>query len=157
MIKKVVEKVLANEGLMYLIVGGTNTVLSWALTFILGTVFHFGYWVISIVPFVLGVVYSYVLNRRFTFKAADVPLSETLPKFIVNVLFCYALAYVAAKPAIGYVLAAANLDISADMLNVIKVICSNILYIALNYLGQKFFAFKKPAASRAKESGEAGK
>ena len=140
--KNLIRKLLRKQWFLYLLVGGSNTAICWVLSFLLPHFLHTGYWATSLVTLVFGAAYTYFLNRRFTFDAADVPHKKTLPRFVVNVAVCYLLAYGIVKP----LMRGAQPDvsvISADLWTTISLLCANVVYIAFNFIGQKFFAFSK--------------
>ena len=146
---------LKNEGIRYLIVGGSNTLITWILALLLTLLFTgFGwaettvYWSVSAISFIVGIIYSFILNRKYTFKADDIPLSRTLPRFLLNVIICYLIANVAMKTWLDYMFSSVwQVSWPAQYITLIKLLAANMLYIVLNYIGQKFFAFKKPADS----------
>ena len=50
---------------------GISTVANWIATYILNNVFHWGYWLTSIVTFAVGMIFTFVANRKFTFRSAN--------------------------------------------------------------------------------------
>ena len=152
-----VKKLLQNEGIRYLVVGGSNTAITWLLALLLTLLFtSLGwaettvYWSVSVIQFVVGIIYSFILNRKYTFKADDIPLSRTLPRFLLNVIVCYLIANVAMKTWLDYMFGSVwQVSWPAQYITLIKLLAANVLYIVLNYIGQKFFAFKKPTEAAA--------
>ncbi|MDO4566045.1 MAG: GtrA family protein [Oscillospiraceae bacterium] len=153
--KALITKLLRNEGFLYLLVGGSNTLISWTLTFILATVFHLGYWPTSVITFSIGVAYSYLLNRKYTFRAGDLPHSKTLPRFLLNVGVCYLIAMVSVKALLDYMFANVwSVSWPEEYVTLFKLLSANIVYIVLNYIGQKFFAFSKKGEAPPETAGD---
>ncbi|MEG0751768.1 MAG: GtrA family protein [Oscillospiraceae bacterium] len=143
-LRVLIVKLFHNEGFLYLLVGGTNTLASWVLTYLLTQFLHTGYWLTSAITFAIGGTYSYLLNRKYTFNASELPHSRTLPRFTINLLICYFISYISAKQLLDYMFANVwQVSWSDDVVTLIKLLSANVLYIVINYLGQKFFAFKK--------------
>ncbi|MBR5502349.1 MAG: GtrA family protein [Oscillospiraceae bacterium] len=144
--KSFIEKVKAQffnrETLSYVIVGGISTVANWIATYILNNVFHWGYWLTSIVTFAVGMIFTFVANRKYTFRS-DMPVKVLFPRFVLNVAVCFAVSYGLMQAALGWFFA--NVwapPVSQDLLNTLTGIAANCLYIVLNYIGQKFFVFR---------------
>ena len=130
----------------FLLVGVGNTLLSMALMFLLEGL---GYWPSTAIAYVAGAVMSFFLNRHFTFRSRETLLRSAV-KFAVNVAVCYVIAYALAQPLAGWVLGRTALaPVWQERLTKLGGMC---LYTALNYFGQRFFAF---AAKKPPESGEA--
>ena len=121
----------------FLLVGAGNTLLSMALMFLLEGL---GYWPSTAIAYVAGAVMSFFLNRHFTFHSEETLLRSAV-KFALNVAVCYVIAYALAQPIAGWVLGrAAVAPIWRERL---AKLGGMALYTALNYFGQRFFAFQK--------------
>lgn len=159
--KEKIKKLLASEGVKYILVGGSNTLISWVLTYILTSWFtSWGweegvvYWAVSAIGFVIGITYSFLLNRKYTFKADEIPLKRTVPRFLLNVCICYLLSYFLVKEYLDYKFATDWIvSWRAEYVTLFKLLCANVLYVVLNYIGQKFFVFKKPAPAAQTDDG----
>jgi putative flippase GtrA len=99
---------------------------------------HFSYWVSSAANYVVGSVVSYFLNKNFTFrnKSKD-PM--VLVRFVVNITVCYLLAYGIAKPLVRRILSGSSVSIQENG----AMLVGMCLFVGLNYLGQRFFAFRE--------------
>ena len=98
---------------------------------------HCGYWFSSAMNYVVGSVVSYFLNKHFTFRSATRSWREVL-RFAVNIAACWFAAYVLALP-----LAQAIFDMLSDTArDNIAMLFGMVIFTGLNYLGQRFFAFK---------------
>ena len=134
------KKLLQSEVFRYVLVGGSNTAICWVLSFLLPYA-GLGYWTISAVTMVFGAVYTYLLNRRYTFRRGDIAHKKAMPKFILNISICYVLSYVLLKPFLNRI--APPDFLSTEIWTGVTLIIANVVYIILNYVGQKFFAFRK--------------
>ena len=82
-------------------------------------------------------------NKKYTFKNTG-STREVLPKYLAEVLICFILAYGLGKVVLDWFFSAVvKTDLDPDKLNTLKGILANICYIELNYIGQKFFVFRK--------------
>lgn len=123
--------------LKFLLVGVGNTLLSMVLMFALEGL---GYWPSTAIAYAAGAVMSFFLNRRFTFHSDEVLWKAAL-KFTLNVAVCYAVGYGLARLLIR-VPEQPN-AIPALWFERTSKLVGMGLYTALNYFGQRFFAFRK--------------
>lgn len=125
--------------LKFLLVGVANTLFSAAIMFVLYNVAHFGYWGSSAAAYVLASILSFCLNRRFTFQSRA-PLLGSAVRFSINVAVCYLMAYSAAQPLVSWALGGSGL--SQSMVEQLAMLVGMCVFTGLNYLGQRFFAFR---------------
>lgn len=123
----------------FVLVGLMNTALSVAIMFLLYNWLNMGYWSSSAISYVLASISSFFLNRNFTFKSKESILKSAI-KFSINVAICYVLAYSLAKPLVVFSLSKFNLPQSTT--EQIAMLLGQVLFTVLNYIGQRFFAFK---------------
>ena len=97
------------------------------------------YWISSAANYVLGSILSYFLNKYFTFRAFGGGWRQVL-RFAANITVCYLVAYGAAKPLVRMVLEGASVTVRDN----VAMLVGMVLFTGLNYLGQRFFAFKQP-------------
>ena len=121
----------------FILVGIANTLVGTGIMFIFYNVFHFSYWISSASNYIFGSIFSYILNRLFTFKSNDTT-TKTLPRFVINITLCYLLAYGMAKPLVTYILSGFSQNIQEN----VAMLAGMCLFVALNYVGQRFFVFK---------------
>lgn len=121
----------------FLLVGVANTLLSAVVMFLLEGL---GYWPSTAIAYVAGAVLSFFLNRSFTFKS-KAAFWPSVGKFALSVVVCYLIAYSVAQPLVGLALKASTID-PVWQERVAKV-CGMVLYTCINYVGQRFFAFRK--------------
>lgn len=122
----------------FILVGIVNTLFGTAIMFVFYNVFHFSYWWSSASNYFFGSILSYFLNKSFTFRYGKTDF-RSIAKFTVNILVCYLLAYGIAKPVMRYMLSGYSVSIQEN----VSMVLGMILFVGLNYLGQRFFAFKK--------------
>ena len=128
--------------LRFLIVGVINTLVGTAIMFGLYNLAHCSYWVSSAANYILTSILSFFLNKYFTFKNKDQSLKQVL-RFAINIAVCYGLAYGIAKPLCRALLANASVSVRDN----VSMLVGMVLFTGLNYLGQRFFAFKSEEES----------
>ena len=129
---------LDNTVTRFILVGIANTLFGTAIMFVFYNVFHFSYWVSSASNYFFGSILSYFLNKGFTFKYGKTDL-KSIVRFTINILVCYLIAYGIAKPAVRHLLT----DYGKTIQENVAMMVGMVLFVGLNYLGQRFFAFKK--------------
>ena len=122
----------------FILVGVANTLVGTGIMFVFYNVLHFNYWISSASNYVFGSILSYFLNRIFTFKNKE-NTASTLPRFIISISLCYLLAYGIAKPVAAALLSGFSQNIQEN----IAMLVGMCLFVALNYIGQRFFVFGK--------------
>ena len=118
-------------------VGLANTLVGAGLMFLLYNVANCSYWVSSAANYVVGSAVSFFLNKYFTFQNKGWSWKQ-VGKFIISVGLCYVVAYGIAKPLAIAILAGQNSRIQEN----VAMLVGMCLYTGLNYLGQRFFAFR---------------
>lgn len=128
--------------LRFLIVGVINTLVGMAIMFGLYNLAHCSYWVSSAANYILTSILSFFLNKYFTFKNKEQSLSQVL-RFVINIAVCYGVAYGIAKPLCRALLSGASVTVRDN----VSMLVGMVLFTGLNYLGQRFFAFKSEEKS----------
>lgn len=123
--------------LRFLLVGVVNTLVGAGIMFLLYNLAGCSYWLSSAANYVVGGVVSYFLNKYYTFKNTERSWRQVL-RFALNVAVCWLLAYGIAKPLALRLLAGFDEKIQTNA----AMLAGLCLYTALNYLGQRFFAFR---------------
>ena len=134
--KELIKKFLDKTFLKFILVGIVNTLVGSFVMFAFYNLLHFSYWISSAANYIVGSVVSYFLNKYYTFQNKSKSL-KTILKFIVNITVCYLIAYGAAKPLAAKVLSGASTTIQENG----AMLAGMGLFIILNYIGQRFFAF----------------
>lgn len=140
MLRKLVSKFADRTFLRFIIVGLINTLFGTAIMFVFYNVFHLSYWLSSASNYFFGSILSYFLNKYYTFGFKERSL-KVIARFALNISVCYLIAYGAAKPLVGLLLTGAPAAVRDNA----AMLAGMCLFVALNYLGQRFFAFRKEA------------
>ncbi len=122
----------------FIIVGVINTLFGMGLSFLLFNLFNVNEWISTVADYFFGSILSYFLNKHFTFKSKD-NSKETIIGFIVNIIACYALAYGIAKVGVAVLLSSASEKLQGNVF----MLAGKVLFVGFNYIGQRFFVFKK--------------
>lgn len=122
----------------FVLVGIVNTIFGTAIMFAFYNVFHLSYWMSSVANYLFGSILSYFLNKYFTFQYKKRSWNVVL-KFIANISICYMFAYGCAKPLAMWILSYASKPIQEN----VAMLIGMVLFVIMNYIGQRFFAFKK--------------
>ncbi len=122
----------------FAMVGVINTIVGTTVMFVFYNVFHFSYWVSSASNYIIGSIISYLLNKNFTFRFKEQKYWSLL-RFVFNILTCYLLAYGIAKPVMHWILTGFSQTIQEN----VSMMLGMGLFVVFNYLGQRFFTFKK--------------
>lgn len=122
----------------FLGVGVINTLAGSLVMFLLYNVAHCGYWISSAANYTVGSAVSYVLNKKFTFENKQ-SSEKTIFRFAVSIGACYLAAYGVAKPLAMRLLSGAPVNIQEN----VGMLIGMGLYVILNYVAQRFFAFRE--------------
>lgn len=122
----------------FILVGIANTIIGTVIMFVFYNVFHLSYWLSSASNYFFGSICSYLLNKHFTFRYHEKGFSSLL-RFTLNILVCYLLAYGIAKPVMQWLLANYSVNIQEN----VSMLLGMCLFVIFNYMGQRYFAFKK--------------
>ena len=134
MLKKLLDKTFWK----FILVGVANTLFGAAVMFLCYNLLHLGYWVSSAANYVFGSILSYFLNKYFTFRNKEKGAGVVL-RFTVNITVCYLVAYGVAKPLAARVLSGMSGAVQENG----AMLTGMCLFVVLNYLGQRFFAFRE--------------
>lgn len=137
-VKNLLQKFLDKTFLKFVIVGVINTLFGTAIMFVAYNVFHLSYWVSSAANYFFGSILSYFLNKYYTFNYKK-DTFKSLVRFTINILVCYLFAYGIAKPLAAWILSSMSKSVKEN----IAMLIGMGLFVVLNYLGQRYFAFKK--------------
>jgi putative flippase GtrA len=126
--------------LKFILVGIINTIFGTGTMFLLYNLANFGYWGSSAVSYILASILSFFLNKTFTFRNSESTVKTAL-RFTVNIAVCYLVAYSISKPIVTMILS--NTSLSNSTVEQVSMFLGMILFTTLNYVGQRFFAFKE--------------
>ena len=131
----------------FILVGVVNTLVGYGVMFGLYNLAGLhtwgdaGYWVSSAANYIVGSVVSFFLNKHFTFRNREKG-AGVVARFVVNISVCWLLAYGLAQPVMEKLLA--GLGLSQQLQGNLTMLAGSGLFVVLNYLGQRFFAFRAP-------------
>lgn len=129
----------------FIAVGIVNTIIGEGLKFLLFNLFHTGTWLSSIIGMVVGSVVSYFLNKYFTFKNTEKGW-KPVARFALNIAICFTLANVIALPLVEWFCVTNSITMFGWSVETFagnaSMITGSCLFVAFNYIGQRFFAFK---------------
>ena len=129
----------------FLLVGVANTLFGTVVMFLCYNLLHMGYWISSAANYVLGSILSYFLNKHYTFQNSEKGPGVVL-RFVVNISVCYLIAYGVAKPLTAWILSDMDRSIQENGAMLVGM-CP---FVGLNYLGQRFFAFRSKNDTESK-------
>lgn len=134
-----IKKIFERQEIRFILVGVANTIIGTTVMLIAYNLLGFGYWISSALNYVVGSIFSYFANKYFTFQSHQQSVKEII-YFILNIAICYFIAYGLAKPGISFLLG--SMGLSSSMMDQISMITGMILFVIINYFGQKLFVFK---------------
>ncbi|GAA3402243.1 GtrA family protein [Paenibacillus hodogayensis] len=134
----------------FLLVGVFNTLVGLSVIALLLHVAGIGYWASTFIGNTVGALVSYTLNKTFTFRS-KAKVAGSLWKFVLVTLVCYGLSYGIGLYG-GQWLAAALPWFPDKRVHDAATLFGTGLYTVTNYLGHKYFSFRKAPAVR----GQAG-
>ncbi|EIJ79832.1 GtrA-like protein [Bacillus methanolicus PB1] len=126
-----------NPFVRFLAVGFVNTLIGLTIMFLLMHAVGLSYWLSTFLGNMAGAIASYFLNRSFTF-GSHVAIAKGGFRFAVVICSCYFFSY-----TISRMLAEGTRDDFPLHEKDFAVIIGSVIYTGLNYLGQKYFVFKK--------------
>lgn len=135
----------------FLLVGIVNTIIGMGLQFLLFNLFgwdkfDWGVWGASLLGYFIGSVVSYFLNKYFTFKNNEKGWKPIL-KFALNIAICYGISYGLAIPFTNWICITNQFTMFGWTVEKcagnVSMVVGSCLFVACNYVGQRFFAFKE--------------
>ena len=129
------------EILVYLIVGGLTTLVSWTAKFLWNYLFYAGTaypdsaqnFILSVVDWVAGVAFAYPANRRWVFQSKNPQILKEASGFVLSRLSTLLLNILMMQ-----------LLVNVLHINVyVSTVFTAILVIVGNYVFSKLFVFKK--------------
>ena len=136
--KKILSSFFDATFLRFILVGVVNTLVGTAMMVFCFNVLAWSYWISSALNYIVGSIVSYLLNKRYTFQQKGHDL-YTILKFIMNITICYVLAYGFAKPLVTWLLSGLSTNVQGN----IALLVGMVLFVAFNYIGQRFWAFSQ--------------
>ena len=139
--------------LIFLIIGGVNTVLSWLFSFALAEYAHWDLYFSTLLPYAVLSVPSFYFNRRFSFKSRA-PLGPSIFRFAVIIAVCFHLSYLLNNLVVPWMRDAWFPGISDTWYTVVRLLGIQVVFTLLNYVGQRLWAFKPGPDAAGDKTGE---
>lgn len=125
----------------FIIVGIANTIVGLSVMYLLLHAAGLSYWMATFLGNSVGACVSFFLNRSFTFRSQNAVLSSMI-RFVSVILFCYFISYSIGKNLVEWLLGH-SMFLKSSVKTDIAVLFSTGLYTVLNYIGQKWFVFRR--------------
>ena len=129
--------IVNNSFVKFVLVGVINTIVGTAVMFVLYNYAECNYWVSTAMNYVAGSVVSFFLNKYFTFKSQKKG-AKVIVAFAINICCCYFFAYGIARVIIHSIFYC----VSTTARDNISMIAGMVLFVIVNYIGQRFMVFK---------------
>lgn len=134
----------------FIMVGILNTIVGMGLKFLMLNALPLtgeeGVLIAGVTSTGLSSVMSYFLNKHFTFKNTEKGIKPAI-RFAVNIACCYGIAYVTMVLPTIYICDTFQLSMFgmtvADFSKNLSALLESCMFVACNYVGQRFFAFKE--------------
>ncbi|MGI5962539.1 MAG: GtrA family protein [Lawsonibacter sp.] len=129
----------------FLLVGVINTLVGYGIMFGLYNLAglyqwgNLGYWLSTAANYTIGSIVSFFLNKHFTFRNKEKG-PKVVIRFVINIIVCMLFAYGCAQHAVAWALAGTHF--SPQLQGNLSMLAGSVLFVALNYMGQRFFAFR---------------
>ncbi len=132
-----------NPFVKFLMVGAINTLLTMMIIFMLMSIFGKGYWLSTFFGNAAGMVSSFVLNRKFTFRS-NVSFWKGGAAFLASAYLCYFLSYLSSEKILEII---NQFYFNGHLLyqKELSVLLGMSFYTGLNFIAQKYFVFAKGA------------
>ncbi len=124
--------------LKFIIVGVVNTIVGMAIMFGLYNLAGVSFIISTASNYILTSILSYYLNKYFTFRDNKKSWKQIF-RFTINIAVCYVLAYGLAKPLVSLCLSGQTKSRQEN----IAMFAGMCLFTGFNYIGQRFYAFRK--------------
>lgn len=146
MIKKFFSFFWDKSLLIFLIIGGLNTILSMVSSFLLSNyVFApttMGLYISMLIPFAVLSVPSFYFNRKYSFES-KAPLGQSILRFAIIIVICFHLSFFLNQLLMPWLHQNWFPTINPTLYSAIRIVGIQAVFTILNYLGQRLWAFKK--------------
>ncbi len=127
----------------FILVGVINTLVGTSVMFLLYNWCGCSYWFSSISNYLVGGIVSFFLNKYFTFQSKECSWKQIVT-FVLTLAICYLLSYSLSKFLSECLLKVLNPSLRGN----IALLGGAVLYVFLNYLGQKYLVFSQNSKLR---------
>ncbi len=122
----------------FIVVGLINTAVGMGVMYLYYNLINDNTFIAFALNIICGSTVSFFLNKNFTFKKKG-STGSSVVKFVINIVACYIISYGIADVFVPYILS----GLSKTVVDNISMFISSCLFVACNYVGQRFFVFKK--------------
>lgn len=126
--------------LIFLIIGGINTIVSMAGSQLLYG--WLGYWGSTALMFAICSIFSFIFNRKYSFKS-NAPLLQSILKFTIVITVCYFISFGISDFIMPYICGALFPSLSQQWVQRGAMLFAQCIFTACNYVGQRLWAFKQ--------------
>ena len=142
-------KIFDKTFLKFIVVGIINTLFGTAIMFSSFYILEKLQWFSYDINYWTSSALNYLCNKKYTFEVKETS-SKAIIRFAINLTVCYLLAYGVAKPIALYLFQGAGEKLQGN----IALVIGMGLYVLLNYVGQRFWAFKQDEATEPRKGME---
>lgn len=128
-------KPVSSTFLRFVLVGISNTLIGMSIIYFAWRFLHLGDLFSNMLGYAVGFVWSYAMNRWWTFQHSG-PVSQSLARFVL-VCACAYCANLLVLFALRHEMGQASF---------LPHVAGMVVYTIMGYLGSRFFAFKKSPA-----------
>ena len=124
---------LIKKGLKFCVTGGLNTAIDFVVTTALNSFLHININIAKPIGYVCGMVNSFVMNKKWTFKTENGATKKELVKFLVVNACMLGLSLVLINGFKTYL----------SLGDTISNLLSTVIVMVINFLISNFWVFKK--------------
>ena len=124
---------LIKKGLKFCVTGGLNTIIDFAVTTILNSILHLNINISKSIGYLCGMINSFVMNKKWTFKTGNKETKKELAKFILVNACMLGLSLLLINGFKTYL----------SLGDTISNLLSTAIVMAINFLISNFWVFKK--------------
>lgn len=139
MIKKLFSFFFDRSLLIFLIIGGLNTIVSMIGSQLLLSAL--GYWGSTALMFALCSILSFIFNRKYSFQSTA-PLVPSAVRFSIVIAVCYLVSFGISDLLVPWATRALALPLSAEWVTRLAMLCAQVIFTGMNYIGQRLWAFR---------------
>jgi putative flippase GtrA len=139
--------------LIFLIIGGANTIVSYFISFALATWGNWSLFPSTALSYALCSVPSFYFNLKFSFKS-NAPLAKSIFRFTIIITVCFFLSYGLNNIVMPFLRNNLLASLSDIWYTLIRLLGIQVVFTILNYIGQRLWAFNKSTMSENVDSAQ---
>jgi putative flippase GtrA len=126
-----IEKKFFFQILSFSLIGILNSAITLFIIFFLYNLIHLHYLIANLIGYIIGLISSFILNKKYTFKSKENSTKEILLFFIL-----FGMSYLLNLCTVMFLMELINVD------NTLSQIAGMLMYTVTNFLGNKYWTFK---------------